>query len=167
MQVMLHVGREDQDRAAVKPVIARRGVDLDPAGDDVDRDHPVGGMLYQPAICLEVEEDEGHRSLVDEGDLPVPVADRRRLRAEPLRDRRQIKDMLNARESLSRRLPFTLMFLFHLVPPLDVAVWTRDLAAHHRAVRPTLLWPPASKVPPPPIEFHVVFMGACGFTSVP
>ena len=86
---------------------------LDMSGQRLDRHQPVGHMVHEPAIRLEVEQDERHGAVVGDRHLPVAIRGRMRLRSQLPCDLGEVVDVLRAGESLDGCAAQTRLLLFH------------------------------------------------------
>ena len=112
---MRHARGQHEKGSGAELVVALRRPDLDMTSQDLDRDQPVGDMVDESAVRLEVEQHERHRPLVGDRYLPMPVRGRMRLRSQLPRDLGEVVDVLGTGESLDgcAAQPRLLLLVFH------------------------------------------------------
>lgn len=101
---MLDAGLEHEQRTRRHSVCLVSGRHLDLATEDVHGHEAIGHVVGQPAIRLEVEQDEGDASLAKQRDLPMAVPGSARLSAQLRGLAWQVEQMLAAGEAFRRSL---------------------------------------------------------------
>ena len=101
--VVPHAGPQHEERAARHAVLVLGRGHSKLTAEDLDRHVPIRGVILQPAVALEVEEDDRDAAPTEQGDLAMAVAHPAVLGRQPFTLGIEIEQVLGADETLSRR----------------------------------------------------------------